>query len=234
MNRVNWSQAVAEVLLLAIGIGLALLADSWWQQRQERVEEQSYLTALHADFSATRDELARTLEDSRGTRDHVVAFLELLSGDEGSVPVDSLERMVEPSFWWWDVEPVLATYQDMVNSGDLRLIQNGELRVEMAAFLSFLETIENLNDASLLEWKDLQAPFMIDRLVVTSTYSDYGERDFPKSRHRTDPSAFWDGELENILAIKLINLEDQIRNLTDAQEKVGRVLSLIEGELAET
>jgi hypothetical protein len=232
MKRVNWPQAVAEVLLLAIGVGLALLADNWWQERQERVEEQAYLVELHADFTATRNELARTLGEARGTRDHVISFLEILSGDPGSVSVDSLVKMVEPSFWWWGIDPVLATYQDMVNSGDLRLIQNGELRVAMAGFLSFLETIENLNDASLLEWKDLQAPFMIDRLVVTSTYEGYGERDFPESRHEADPSAFWDGELENILAIKLINLEDQIRNLVDAERRVEQVLSLIQSELA--
>jgi hypothetical protein len=231
MNRVNWPQAAAEVLLLATGIGLALLADGWWQEREDRLEEQAYLVELQEDFAATRDELAQTLEESRGTRDHVLSFLEILSGEPGSVSVDSLVKMVEPSFWWWGIDPVLATYQDMVNSGDLRLIQNGELRVAMAGFVSFLETIENLNDASLLEWKDLQAPFMIDRLVVTSTYEGYGERDFPRSRHETDPRAFWDRELENILAIKLINLEDQIRNLMDAQGRVDRVLALIEREL---
>jgi hypothetical protein len=38
------------------------------------------------------------------------------------VASDSLSVLLNNSFWVWTFSPVLATYQDMVNSGDLRLL----------------------------------------------------------------------------------------------------------------
>ena len=230
MNRVNWHQAFAEVSLLALGVGLALLADGWWEGRQERAEEAQYLTSLRSDFAASQRAFSETLARNRETRDHNLMLLELLAGDVGSVSVDSLSVLIPAAFWWTGVDPVLATYEDMVNSGDLRLIRSDSLRIEMAAFVRFIETVESLNDAALLEWKDLQAPFMVDHLAVTGAYGSYGERTFPDGRHSPDEEALWGRALENIIAIKVINLEDLIRNLDQALRQIETILHLIDAQ----
>lgn len=50
MKRIDWGQAFAEVILLLVGIGLALVVDWWADRARDRAAEQEHLAALRADF----------------------------------------------------------------------------------------------------------------------------------------------------------------------------------------
>lgn len=46
INAMNWKYAIGEVFLIVIGISIALGANAWWENRQERIEEQAVLETL--------------------------------------------------------------------------------------------------------------------------------------------------------------------------------------------
>ncbi len=232
MTKINWPQALAEVGLLALGIALALFADSMWDWRQEKAEETQYLEALQLDFEASRDEFERSLARNRQTRDHNLRFLELLAGPPRLVSPDSLSQLVEEAFWWDPATPVLATYSDMVNSGDLRLIQSDTLRMEMARFAAYVDVADKVSEEGLYQWNQLQVPFLVQNLSVPRAYEGYYDGfSFPQSRHEPDEAAFWGREFENILSVKIISLSDVLLVGEQGLDLIERILRLIEKEL---
>ena len=54
IRKINWAQAVAEVLLLLAGASIALAVDGWNDRRLDRSAEHAYLLALQSDFLRRR------------------------------------------------------------------------------------------------------------------------------------------------------------------------------------
>ncbi len=243
-SKVNWQQAFAEVSLLIVGAALALSADSWADSKRERAEERDYLASLLADFQATDSIFRANLADQDNLIRHGRFLIQTLAAEPGSVPVDSLDRMVRKAFLWSKYSPVLATYEDMVNSGDLRLIRNDSLRAAMADFASWMEVVSAFNDATLEMWSDLVTPFFIRHFDFTDLYGpdsavDWGTGTLPGyewgpqlTRIESAEEAYWSREFVNILAVYMASSVDTSRLAGQAVTRLERILSTLEAELA--
>ena len=107
---INWPQAFAEVFLLMIGIGLALLADSWIDNKREREEEQQYLVALLRDFNQTRESLEATIQATVSSNDLTLKLLLNLQSDEDTFSEDELVSSIQNAFMIHPPAPVFGTY----------------------------------------------------------------------------------------------------------------------------
>lgn len=239
MRRVNWGQALAEVALLLLGAGVAFGLDSWRDEAADRAAERGYLMALRTDFEATDSLFRLTLRGYEDQLRHNEAFLELIADPAESVPSDGLARMVRKAFQWGDFEPQLATYRDMNNSGDLRLLQNDSLRLALAEFEAVVETMGSLNQVALDQWSGPVSQFMVENLNTTVIYgSDSG---FQWGDVWIDPightpavdrsgdggDRYWDQEFANHLAIRNVTLTDAMFWGEQSIGLVGDVLRLI-------
>lgn len=244
-RKVNWWQAFAEVGILVAGVALALAADAWADRRAERAEERSYLLALRADFETTDSIFRYRLAGQNAQINHNKELIQLLSQPVGAVPVDSLDGLVRRAFLWTPFVPVLATYEDMVNSGDLRLIRSSDLREGMAEFVSYMEGIAPYNEGALDQWTHQVTPFMIRNLNVTEIYgpsSDISEAGFdslpgyewgpPIERIESLEQAYWSREFANLVAVRTIGLGDTARFVSGGLDQVATILALIERELS--
>ena len=72
---------LTEALVITAGILLAFALDAWWDQRQERANEQELLTALSAEFVGVDAELVRA---------HFILLADLY------IPVNRLELAFMP------------------------------------------------------------------------------------------------------------------------------------------
>ena len=163
-SNINWGQAFAEVSLIFLGVLLALGTEAWVSSNQDRAQEQEYLNSLRRDFLLTDSTFRDKLQGVADQRQHNRDFLQLLQGEPGSVPVESLSRQVRKVFLWDGFEPVLATYNDLVNSGNLGLIRNNELRIAMAEFSSYMDSSRLLIDWPMQQWTNQVLP--LDRKSV--------------------------------------------------------------------
>ncbi len=226
-QTINWRQAFAEVGLLALGVLLALGADAMMDARRERAEELEYLTALEEDFAVNLAMLRAQSDSAARRRDDGRRLLEVLAGPRGTVEPDTLLALVAESLWIVDVNIVLGTYLDMVNSGDLRLIRSDELRVAMAEFVGMTEDIELLVQGAWRQWYEFEEPFLVEHLEVDQVYSDYRGITIPLRRTAPDLDAAWRREFYNIIAARVVTQQDIVVNMLATAEHVGHVLRLI-------
>jgi len=231
-QSINWGQAFAEVVFIFIGVGIALLADNWVDDQREIREETQYLVSLRSDFEETRLNLIQTLEAVRENRDLKLRFLELLQGPTDSLSEDELSELIRLAFYMQMPSATLATYNDMVNSGDLRLLRNSELRLRLAEFDSKWDDYEAIIVEGFEQWNQLHVPFLVHNTSVPSVYSSgYEGIEFPGDVQPIDRTKIWSQEFENIIAISVISRQDMIYVGQHMQQRVDQVLNLIEESL---
>ena len=125
----NWKYAIGEVFLIVVGITLALMANSWYENWQERRYEVLVLRqirdALESDLGLF-DNYFGTLQQSE--RDLAELLNRLRSGDPFSSETGSYFYAV--ILWRGGVRMRMAPYEELRNRG-FSLISNASLRTEL-------------------------------------------------------------------------------------------------------
>jgi hypothetical protein len=146
LRRAHWSALALELVVVVAGILLALVIDDWAQDRRDRAAEVTYLQFLERDLQQTVDRLQdlKTFENSQ-MKDGLFIYRSLSDGvagaDRNAVSL-SLARLGTRM----TTRLASATYVDLINTGNLQLIDNRELR---DAIVQFFENAER--DLAVIE-----------------------------------------------------------------------------------
>lgn len=128
----DWFAVVVELAVLVLGIVLGLQAADWSDNRHQGEERRRYLTQLLADNDRNRDALRADRDKDRQAAADLAGISAALADPTGNPdPVALQEHLCR-----WFVQPDLhlqrATFQELVSSGNLPLLDQG-LRAQLAA-----------------------------------------------------------------------------------------------------
>lgn len=138
-RTIPWPRIFVEGAVIVASILLALAADAWWDERQEREEEQEILAGLESDFTANLSELEANLRRHEAMMDRLFQLLAMSEPDAAAVPYDSL-----PSFNLGLVNlstfaPQDGTLDGLIASGNLDLIRDIGLRDRLVEWKRVVE-----------------------------------------------------------------------------------------------
>lgn len=163
----SFGTVVAELLLITVGILLALAVDGWIQDRDERRLERESLELLRADLVLLQSQLdefvsyQESLERSAGT-----AYRALTEYDR--VPrQDSIRMAFADLLGRRTLRLPRAAYEELVGTGNLRLIQDPVLRQAVVRFYATVareEAIIGRNNTTFVD--DLVVPFLVGEGLV--------------------------------------------------------------------
>lgn len=131
---------VVELFTIIAGILLALLADTCWDQRLDRARETAYLVDLRDEFEAS----ARELDFDQRNRAVILARIQnvLTVARTGSVvPRDSVPGWTVALLDYYFFSPPTAVLDDLLDSGNLGLIQSDALRFDIQRYGQELDRI---------------------------------------------------------------------------------------------
>jgi hypothetical protein len=133
----NARRRLAEFLTVFLGVALAFVAENWREDLADRRDERVAIAGLLADFSANEDRLDRLLEIQVRLLTGSQRLLDVLSAAQDgalvSVPDTLLLAFVG---WGGGYRPDRGTLDGLVNSGQLELISDNELRQAIATWPS--------------------------------------------------------------------------------------------------
>jgi hypothetical protein len=138
------SQYVPEGILIIVSILIAFAIDAWWEDRQDRAEEARILTALRAEFQENADRLPRYI----GIRETDAELAGLLVQEIQEVGVGAKILVTAEQLMAFTVhgsfDAVRGAFDAMLQSGDLRYIENKELRERLVRWPSLIaDAVEN-------------------------------------------------------------------------------------------
>jgi hypothetical protein len=142
MNNNNSSRkrpAVGEFILIVVGVLVALLAESWWSERQDqRAERQIFVDAI-TEFQENIEILGTDILVNIAVYEYLLGVeamsdSELMAiSDEEASELLAIGNQNNAAF-----DPAMGTIDAIVRSGDLRFIADHELRGHLARWSALL------------------------------------------------------------------------------------------------
>ncbi|MDH3732769.1 MAG: hypothetical protein OEU54_04510 [Gemmatimonadota bacterium] len=225
-------RALAELVIVVVGVLIALSADSWMQSRRDRADERDHLVAVRADVV----ESVRLLDEADADRVFQVHSLSrLLEGSAVSAPTDSVALWVREGLFDIGVyTPRLSALGDLEASGELQLIRSPELRRSLAALRTALEAVKVVESDYTVSQQGMLDPFLTSSVALAGAL--LASADFRLSA-RGGLDLSWvappSPELANLIAFKLV-LGGQARVRRDQlRREFQRVVELVDERLAE-
>lgn len=162
----NWGKLGLELLVVFLGVTGGFILNNWREEQQQLKTEQNYIQGFIHDVSDNMEELKRLSEaDSLWLEG---ASLKAKALRDQELPIDSADVLMKSIISIYKFEPHTGTYKDIINSGNLNLIRNLELRTQIVDYQQSVEGVEFVDSHFYQFFNDYITPFVFDEFDVLS------------------------------------------------------------------
>jgi hypothetical protein len=216
----------AEFGIVVLGVTVALGADSWADNRQERRIESARLVALLANVESTLSDVRTARENAEGAAS---ALRELVGFEPQRGGQDLRDLILYGFFYVPTFHPELNVYEDLKSSGELALLTDASLRSALSEMDARLEQLRIAQaDITTVQQLNLDT-YLLTRLDLRSVMSDLLELDGGGSV-TLDPEVVGDLVFRNLVIFKLDLVAEIAQRFSESEESLDDVRRLIEGE----
>jgi hypothetical protein len=137
--QLNWRYAFGEFSIILLGVLAALAVDSWNSDRKDRFLEREYLLSLLDDFDADKkslDNAMRRTEEIASAQQTVLMVAERRQFE--ITPAEFVYALSEVGLLVF-ATPSRRTIDDLMSTGNLRIIESDEVRTELVNYYSRIE-----------------------------------------------------------------------------------------------
>lgn len=131
----DWAGVLIETLIVVIGVFLGIEASNWNQARQDRQEERRYYAQIVVDLRRDLQSLERAEQRSLRYDRAAENVLTAIRSDipPGLSPAQFAKEVDFAGFLYLPA-PSRRTYDELISTGNLRLLRNGAAKDAIAAY----------------------------------------------------------------------------------------------------
>ena len=132
-------RTTGEFALIVLGVFVALAAESWWSERQDRRFERELRDDMAAEFETNIRILEADLAANDTSQARMAFFDELTDADLQAMPDEELTDRFGGWPDWSGFDPEMGIVQALVESGNLGAVDDRELRLLLSRWAGLLE-----------------------------------------------------------------------------------------------
>jgi hypothetical protein len=217
-------RGAGELSVIIVGVLIALWADQWWAELQDKRTERAYLAALTEDIDVSLTSLERNLNNISRLRDAASSVLNTDGQHHRKNATLFGLALFEIDF----VDHRLASYQDLQNTGRLGLIRDKRIRdglAEVERMLEQLSAAQNdlvgLHHSVIDPFLARQAEFAQIAIAghAATDAGTLGQAGFATPNELIETTAPFDAErllsspdLQGILALRIVLLSEMMES----------------------
>lgn len=173
MKKVNWNYTIGEVLIVIIGITIAFSLNKCSEDSKNRELKTQYLTNMKMDIEADRTQLLTNIKELEAKINDAVSILPYLNTDSTNKMkiVGKVFNIINLSHF----SPKDITYQTLINSGDLKLIDDFDLKASIEAHYSNYDEMLK----SYLRQEGIVREYVGNYLINHADYDKMPRGEFP-------------------------------------------------------
>jgi hypothetical protein len=163
--------AIGEIILVVIGILIALQINTWNENKKLRNQEQIYLINLKDDINTQINMLDIYIDFEDIIIDETNDIIKHFEINDGFYNMDSIFPKLHDLTIRWTFSNANTTLMQMLNSNQINIIQNRELREELIAFNQQIDLFAkntNINNTNLID------NFTTETFIEIGSYALYG------------------------------------------------------------
>jgi hypothetical protein len=228
---------MAEGLLIVFSILLAFGIEAWWSQRGERQAEVEALHGLRDDFVENLERLASAMSEHVEVRDASIRLLAMTGPDVDQTVSDlAMDALVMASIAAPKVFPVTATYDALIASGRIGILESAGLRRELAGWSTTVADLREEERDAFRQMDQRLLPYLWDYVPIVTldvnVLPRYEGVEIGRSRFsRRYQELLRSMRFENAVEERMNSSIRVIERLTEAENAAERILTLVESEL---
>ena len=126
--------AIGEIVLVVIGILIALSINNWNENRKEKKLAKTYLENLKLDLETDINALELALKDLNFFEKEGYYSLNVLEGKIEEIDTVKFLKSLILNNHYHLHQPSTSTYEDLISSGNIKLLQNNDLKIELSKY----------------------------------------------------------------------------------------------------
>ncbi len=166
----NWFAVFIDFLVVVVGLFIGFQIDTWWEGRKDARLEGAYLAEIREDFDANKLALSSSIG---GTEENILSMIALHEQSSLSTPTMSVSELNEKFSLVQSMPTFIAirrTYSNLTGSGDLKFIQNRELKNALAEYYAGADLIVLIQQTHEMELVQTFQPYVIDNLDYSAVH----------------------------------------------------------------
>lgn len=175
IKKINWPTHIAELLVVFLGITAGFVLQNNKEQNEDNELEQKYIEGIHVDITENIEELQESIQrDSLWLAQSTYA-LKLIALD--SLSLDSANSLIKTMIYYSELSEQTTTYENILNSGNLNLIEDYDLKQKIVEYHKGLENFQLLETYFHDYYSGTLMPFLMinydlfsQKLTVTNTH----------------------------------------------------------------
>jgi len=235
--------ASGEILLVVIGIVLALQFNAWSTNTKELSKEEWYLNNILDDIHYQTQSLDIIVEDYKATIIAAKSILKDYYDQKSFIGIDSLNSKLNLLMYAQFFPNTNNTYQELVSSGQLSLIKNNNVSLEVIDFYLYTADIESVfkNDINNIFYPQIYP--VISNLVQVDIADFLQDESDDYLLEKLPPiSSLIEKKLENLstrlalenaIKLKILILSDQLTLIDEVKKGAKELDVLVQKELDE-
>lgn len=243
---IPWKRLSVEAAAIVASILLAFSIDAWWDDRQQRTEEQIILQALLNDFHDKRNYLAVKTRYNEAILESTKTLQRLAVGVEKGVSESSIDRLIA-DIWWYNAEAgwESAPMTQLIAGGGLSSIKNSILAQNLAELQLTISNVRSVYRTDQYFHHNELTPFLTVNANMAQIVSKIEhEPGNPQNRYefgdigigdnRSHSELLSNTEFQNLLIAKMEHQTDILSyGYSGLDDQLQEVMSMLEAELDE-
>lgn len=135
----RFGRLVAEFVVIVVGVFIAVAAESWWSDREERQFERELREDILAEFAENIEILEADLATNAEILAHVEALATMNDAALQAMSDEVLRAEYGAFLSWAGFDPTMGYVQALVGSGNLGTISDRELRLRLSRWAGLLD-----------------------------------------------------------------------------------------------
>jgi len=141
-SSIPWPRLAAESAVIVVSILLAFGIEAWWDDRQDTAEAHEILLSLKEEFLTHRSVLAEAKETQQAFARSIERLLQATRSTDVP-PVATMDTLLRNATWASTWDPGSGARDALIASGRLELIDNMELRTQLAAWQGVIDELRD-------------------------------------------------------------------------------------------
>lgn len=208
-----------EIFLVVAGILIALAINNWNIRKTERNDEVRIYKAL---IERIQEDKRIILNDMEYNNTYLAQFRyadRIISENDRSLG-DTLARIVPNLFKYSDFDKSSDIYEDLVNSGELKLLENSEITSrlqELEESYMYVNRMENIHWELILE---IISKDLLDRIRLSTEESAY-------------PEALYDYQFHNRIIVLISIMVEKNEVYERTLQQIDYLTEILDKEIAQ-
>lgn len=224
----KWSEYLFEIIVISVGIFGAFLLNNWNENQKNVEQEQIILKNLGAELKLNLIQLDEKISACNEAIQLDTVLLSNMNFKKSNIKIDELDYMLEGVASPLTFDPADGVMNDILNSGNINLIRNEELKFKISAWESNLNEVKEVEQFLIqLSFVDIRNYFL-DRVSSRNAYAEY----VGKSKiSETSMEIFEDMKFENLI-VRDLQFSMMLGNrFLKLKLEINKMIHLIESEI---